>query len=133
MSISYIEQLRTLADGHAVSLRQPTYSITTPYMPLPGGLLISARVAPPVFGLGLLESVAEADIVALADENDANGDGISGRPNHVWDVAAQATRLGRALTEAIMWHGGEAGASALVVQQMCTADRIKLLVFLKSL
>ena len=95
LSISYVEQLRTLVDGLAVSLRQPTYSITAPYMTLPAGLLISPRVAPPVFGLGLLESVAEADILALADENDANGDGISGRPNYVWDVAAQATRLGR--------------------------------------
>ena len=48
-----------------------------------------------MFGLGLLEAVSEADVVALADENDANGDGISGRPNYVWDVAAQALRLGR--------------------------------------
>ena len=48
-----------------------------------------------MFGLGLLESVSEADVLALADANDANGDGISGRPNYVWDVAAQATRLGR--------------------------------------
>ena len=95
LSISYIEQLRTLVDGQAVSLRQPTYSISAPYMPLPAGLLISPRVAPPVFGLGLLEAVAEADILALADESDANGDGISGRPNYVWDIAAQATRLGR--------------------------------------
>ena len=95
LSIRYVEQLRTLADGPAVSLRQPTYSIDAPYRPLPAGLLISARVAPPVFGLGLLEAVSEADVLALADENDANGDGISGRPNYVWDVAAQASRLGR--------------------------------------
>ena len=95
LSIQYVEQLRTLADGAAVALRQPTYGIAAPYLPVPAGVLLSARVAPPVFGLGLLEAVSEADIVALADENDANGDGISGRPNYVWDVAAQAPRLGR--------------------------------------
>ena len=95
LSIQYIEQLRTLVDGATVSLRQPTYRVDAPYLPVPTGVLLSARVAPPVFGLGLLEAVSEADVVALADENDANGDGISGRPNYVWDVAAQAPRLGR--------------------------------------
>ena len=62
---------------------------------MPAGTLLSARVAPPVFGVGLLEAVSEADVVANADENDANGDGISGRPNYVWDVASQQTVLGR--------------------------------------
>jgi CxxC motif-containing protein (DUF1111 family) len=95
LSIQYVEQLRTLADGLTVSLRQPTYGIEAPYMPLPAGVLLSSRVAPPVFGLGLLEAVSEVDVLALADETDANGDGISGRPNYVWDVAAQAPRLGR--------------------------------------
>ncbi len=95
LSIRYVERLRALADGASVALRAPTYGIDNAYLPLPAGVLVSARVAPPVFGLGLLESVAEADILALADENDANGDGISGRPNYVWDVASQSTRLGR--------------------------------------
>lgn len=95
LSIQYVEQLRTLVDGVSVSLRQPTYAIDAPYQPVPAGLLLSARVAPPVFGLGLLEAVSEGDIVALADENDTNGDGISGRPNYVWDVAERAPRLGR--------------------------------------
>ena len=95
LSIQYIEQLRTLLDGATVSLRQPTYRVDTPYLPLPAGTMLSPRVAPPVFGLGLLEAVSEANVLALADENDANGDGISGRPNYVWDVAAQALHLGR--------------------------------------
>lgn len=95
LSISYVEALRTLADGTSVSLRQPTYAIATPYMAVPAGTLLSARVAPPVFGAGLLEAVSEADVLANADENDANGDGISGRPNYVWDVAAQQAALGR--------------------------------------
>ena len=40
----------------------------------------------PVFGLGLLEVINEADILALSDEDDTNNDGISGRPNWVYDA-----------------------------------------------
>ncbi len=39
----------------------------------------SARIAPRLVGLGLLEAIVEADIEALADPADLNGDGISGR------------------------------------------------------
>jgi CxxC motif-containing protein (DUF1111 family) len=42
---------------------------------------VSARLAPALFGLGLLERIADKDILALADEADSNGDGISGRAN----------------------------------------------------
>jgi CxxC motif-containing protein (DUF1111 family) len=34
-------------------------------------------------------------LLAQADAEDENGDGISGRPNHVWDVANAAVTLGR--------------------------------------
>ncbi len=47
---------------------------------LPAGVTAVARFNPPaVSGLGLLESVDDATILAIADPNDANGDGISGR------------------------------------------------------
>ena len=39
-----------------------------------------------MFGLGLLEAIPEATILALADEDDQDGDGISGKANYVWDV-----------------------------------------------
>jgi CxxC motif-containing protein (DUF1111 family) len=39
----------------------------------------------------------------------------------------------RSLTEAILWHGGEAQASADAVGRMSAADRARLLAFLKSL
>jgi CxxC motif-containing protein (DUF1111 family) len=42
-----------------------------------------------------LEAIPEADIVQQADPDDRNGDGISGRPNRVWDVVQQAPMLGR--------------------------------------
>ena len=49
----------------------------------PGGIPFSIRLPPPVFGVGLIEGIPAADIVALSDPDDADGDGISGRPNWV--------------------------------------------------
>ena len=57
--------------------------------------MLSPRVAAPVFGLGLLEAVSDADVLAKADENDANADGISGKPNFVWNAVTKTTTLGR--------------------------------------
>jgi len=37
-----------------------------------------------MIGLGLLETIPAADILALADPDDADGDGISGWLNTVW-------------------------------------------------
>lgn len=48
------------------------------------------RLAPDLFGFGLLDEIPESTILALADPNDADGDGISGRPNRAPDG-----RLGR--------------------------------------
>ena len=50
---------------------------------VPGGVDVSERLPPPVFGVGLIEAIPVAAIVANADEFDLDGDGISGRPNWV--------------------------------------------------
>ena len=51
---------------------------------IPSSANAVARLSPPaVTGLGLLEAVDDADIIALADPTDANGDGISGRVHWV--------------------------------------------------
>ncbi len=96
MHIRYEEIPVTLADGTMVSLRKPTYSIThLGYGPLHPDVMVSPRVAPQMIGLGLLEAIEESDILAWADPEDADGDGISGRANRVWDKAAGAPALGR--------------------------------------
>jgi CxxC motif-containing protein (DUF1111 family) len=51
--------------------------------PLPQGVPISLRLPPPVFGVGLIEAIPESEILARADPDDFDGDGISGRPNWV--------------------------------------------------
>lgn len=83
------------ADGTSYELEVPVYSFEAPaYGPLPDDVMVSPRVAPAVFGVGLLEAVPVDAIVALADPDDADDDGISGRPN--WLVDAAGTQvLGR--------------------------------------
>lgn len=95
-TITYQSITETLADGTVVTLQKPTYNIgNLGYGPLASGHLISPRVANQVMGLGLLEAVNESTLLGFADENDANGDGISGRANYVHDVASNSTRMGR--------------------------------------
>lgn len=55
----------------------------------------SARIAPQLVGMGLLDAVSEATILEWADPDDRNADGISGRPSLVTDPLTGQTRLGR--------------------------------------
>jgi CxxC motif-containing protein (DUF1111 family) len=94
--VSYSPVTITFADGEQVELRQPTLEISQlGYGPLPANIQLSARIAPPMIGLGLLEAIPEAAILANADPDDRNGDGISGRANRVWDRTQQRSALGR--------------------------------------
>jgi CxxC motif-containing protein (DUF1111 family) len=84
------------ADGTPIELRQPQLNISQlGYGPMHPDTQLSARVAPPMIGLGLLEAISVASILANADPEDRNGDGISGRANWVWDDALGKTVLGR--------------------------------------
>jgi CxxC motif-containing protein (DUF1111 family) len=95
LAISYVDSAGVFVDGTPYALRVPQLALLHPYAGLPGGLLTSPRAAPPVFGLGLLEAVPEQEILQLADETDQDGDGISGRPNYVYDMVSRQTMLGR--------------------------------------
>jgi len=95
VNISYTYQTYSFPDGETYELRSPLYTLSNLYLPIAGGYLLSPRLAPPVFGLGLLEAIPANDIIANADEYDANGDGISGKPNMVWNPETNTTSLGR--------------------------------------
>jgi CxxC motif-containing protein (DUF1111 family) len=96
MAISYAEMPATLSDGTIVSLRKPTYGVTDLAQgPLHAGTTLSPRVTPPMIGLGLVEQIHPADILANADPDDRDGDGISGRPNIVRDELSGELVLGR--------------------------------------
>jgi CxxC motif-containing protein (DUF1111 family) len=83
------------ADGTPYTLRVPTYQIVDTANALPADVQLSPRVGNQIVGLGLLEAVPDGTILAFADPDDANGDGISGRPNYVVDVQTGETVLGR--------------------------------------
>lgn len=83
-------------DGTAYELEVPSYELESlAFGALAEDTLISPRTAPQMIGLGLLEAIAEADLLARVDADDADGDGISGRANQVWDVAREQVALGR--------------------------------------
>lgn len=66
---------------------------------------VSARLAPQIVGMGLLEAIPEADVLAWEDPDDADGDGISGRAQRVPDPRSGEVRLGR--------FGWKSGASSV--------------------
>ena len=94
--LSYGTHIERFADGHEVELRKPALHLTQlGYGPLHPDTQFSVRVAPPMIGLGLLEAIPESALLAHADPDDRNGDGISGRPNRVYDQATGKTVMGR--------------------------------------
>ncbi len=95
VSISEQTNILNYLDGNTVTLTKPYFQIINPYQLLPSPLEISARIAPPVIGLGLLEAISEADILAGEDVQDANQDGISGRANYVLNEQTGQIQLGR--------------------------------------
>ena len=96
VEVTYEEQEVALPGGRTVSLRKPTYKIVDlAYGPLSDDILVSPRVAPQMIGLGLLEAVPEEQILANADPDDEDGDGISGKPNRVWSALHEKEMLGR--------------------------------------
>ncbi len=95
-TITYEDITETYDDGTSVILKKPIYHLQNPgYGTFAAGIRISPRVANQIIGLGLLEAITETDILAHADANDTDGDGISGRANYVYDKASNTTKMGR--------------------------------------
>jgi CxxC motif-containing protein (DUF1111 family) len=94
-TLTYVDSVGTFADGTHYTLQVPRYRVIGQYRSLPRGVLLSPRVAPAVFGLGLLEAVPESWMRARAIANRRDGDGITGHVNDVWDEAAGRFAAGR--------------------------------------
>jgi CxxC motif-containing protein (DUF1111 family) len=90
--ITYTEIAGSYPDGNSYSLRKPTYTFENPEL---NGVLFSPRVALKMAGTGIFDAFSEETILANADPDDANQDGISGRPNYVWDYTANDYKIGR--------------------------------------
>ena len=94
--VSYLTVRGTYGDGEPYELRQPVYELTElAYGDVPEDLLLGPRLAPQVVGMGLLEGIPEDELLRNADPDDENGDGISGRPNLVWDARRGQFVIGR--------------------------------------
>jgi CxxC motif-containing protein (DUF1111 family) len=75
----------------------------------------AARTTPELFGFGLLDAVPDDEILALADPDDRNHDGISGRPNRFTDG-----RLGRFGRKAFVPRLTEFNHGAFVIEMGVT-------------
>ena len=91
--IEYQDKRIMLAEGEEVILRQPQLRFSElSYGPLEN-VLTSARIAPAVFGLGLLDNIPDEEILRQAQRQKPAG--IHGRPNMVWDIAQQKMVIGK--------------------------------------
>ena len=92
--LNYQYKTEVLADGSKVTLRKPNLAWQKlHYGPLHKNTGISMRVSPPLVGMGLLDNIPEATILANADPDDIDRDGISGKAN--WVKYQGKTQLGR--------------------------------------
>lgn len=96
MVIGYETIMGSYADGETYELQRPVYSVDQlAFGDMPDDVLLGPRIAPPVFGVGLLEAIPAEVIIGNADPDDADGDGISGRVNMTWSSVQEAEVLGR--------------------------------------
>lgn len=81
VTVTYETQQGYFDDQTLFALRKPKVSVAldSQYEGGDSPLIVSPRIALPVFGVGLLEAVPETALFALADPEDEDGDGISGR------------------------------------------------------
>lgn len=94
MEIEYTPVTVKLNGGETATLMKPAYRIDNlGYGPMRKDTQISPRLAPPMIGLGLLESIHEADI--LANIGADKRDGIVGKANWVTDARTGQRALGR--------------------------------------
>ena len=94
--IDWVEHEVKFDDGESVTLRKPNIRWDKFYFgTIDDGVLSSLRIAQQLPGLGLLEAVPEQSILALAEKQNLQQNGISGKPNYVWDYISERESLGR--------------------------------------
>lgn len=93
--INYEEILGNYPDGTEYRIQKPTYAFEMLGYGELDDFHFSPRVAPSVFGLGLLDSITDESILEKSDPEDSDKDGISGRPNWVWSASRNTKSLGK--------------------------------------
>lgn len=82
-------------DGTLYELQKPIYTFTDSQFGSLAGVETSPRVGTQTIGMGLINALPDSEILKFEDEFDADGDGISGRANYVWNVETQSATLGK--------------------------------------
>lgn len=96
VSVNYEVIHGIYADKEPYTLQRPNFSIDKlGYGAISEQTNLAPRLALSLVGLGLLESVSEAEILKYEDVIDANKDGISGKANYVYSPEYNKTMLGR--------------------------------------
>ena len=94
--ITYKQKTIYFKDNSSIALSQPNYSFNNlSFGPLHKNTKFSGRVAPAVFGLGLIEAITKEDILKNADPKDINNDNISGRVHLLIDAPSQKQVIGK--------------------------------------
>lgn len=94
VKVRWIKRSGRYPDGTSYQLRRPDLNFKIPGLSK-RKLAYSLRMSPALIGLGLLENVPVETIIGLSDPYDANGDGISGKPQYVKDPRTKEIVLGR--------------------------------------
>lgn len=94
VQISYAALDVEFADGEVVTLREPKIQFAKlEFGEIGDATMTSLRVAPQLVGLGLLEAVPDETLLSIAERQADQG--VSGRPNYVWDVENERRVMGR--------------------------------------
>lgn len=124
----------TFPDGSVVELKwHIPFLEQLNYGPLNARTTLSLRLAPMLNGTGLIEQIPEQEILAWADPEDQDNNGISGRPNWVYDPLHKIFMLGRfgykASQSSIMMQTADAAAHDMGLsnpyfpQELCTPSQ----------
>ena len=95
INVSFETITGTYPDGETYELRKPTYTIVDANYGSISNAKQSARVGSQVIGMGFVDALSEASILANQDINDLDGDGISGKANYVWNVKENKSTIGK--------------------------------------
>ncbi len=94
--LAWREETRALPDGAAVTLRRPVMRLREVATGAPhAATALGVRIAPPLVALGAVAAIDAADIIAGADPDDRDGDGVRGRARMIPDASVGEPVLGR--------------------------------------